>query len=503
VAGGGVADVRDVAEDLDAVPARVGLRREAARAGEALEHAPGRDLPRLSPDSFDSLHHVRIVARRSAVWRRGWAAATLLWACGGEEPGRRAADAAAPGDAAAPADAGPDAGPPAWGERAVPGRWYAGDLHVHATGASNDTGGDSPPEDIKAVAVERGLDFVLLTDHSNSTGSDPSTRDEIPELFNRGPEFPYWERAAELSDPTFLMVDGNEISPVAEPPNAPRGHVGCAPRDLAAFDWRGTVFTDRPMSAVTGGDALAQARAAGCFTTVNHAFSPAIWINYDWTDLGYDALEVWNGGAGFDLYDRMVVEAWACDLAQGRRVKGVGGSDNHRAHIEPPGTTLDPPLGQPVTWVWAADLAWPAIVAGLDAGRVAVGDTGAPLEIDVYGADRGWLAMTGGDFPAAEGRWLRVRGALAEAPDRPRALRVFRVPAGGCRDTRAPGVLEPPASGMTVVHEQPVAAAGPLDVFVALDGVRPGDAFLALVEPAARPALNERHAAIANPVFAR
>jgi predicted metal-dependent phosphoesterase TrpH len=428
--------------------------------------------------------------------RRGLPLALLLWGCGSGGSGGADPVDAAP-DATHVVDAAPDAGP-TWGERRVPGRWFAGDLHVHATGASNDTGGDSPPEEIKRVAIERGLDFVVLTDHSNSTGSDPTTRDEDPALFNRGPEFPYWDRAAMLTDDHFLMVDGNEISPVADPPDE-RGHIGCYPR--ATLDHPGVVFTDRPVGAVTGGQALAQARAAGCFATVNHAYSPANWINYDWTDLDYDALEVWNGGAAFDPFDRKIVEAWACDLAEGRRVRGVGGSDNHRVHIEPPGTVLDPPLGQPTTWIWAGHLDWPSILGGLEAGRIAVSDTGAPLELDVYDAGRAWLAMTGDEFPAATARWIRVRGHLRDAPAHPRALRLYRVPAGGCHDTRRPGEGNVPESGMTVVAEQPVTTAGPIDVAFPVEA-HPGDAWLALVEPP-NPSLNEHDVAIADPVFAR
>jgi len=90
---------------------------------------------------------------------------------------------------------------PAGFERPPAGEWLLGDLHVHATGASNDTGGDSHPAAIAQRAKEMGLDFVVLTDHSNSTGSDPSTTDEDPILFNQGPEFVFWDEAAALSVP--------------------------------------------------------------------------------------------------------------------------------------------------------------------------------------------------------------------------------------------------------------------------------------------------------------
>jgi hypothetical protein len=332
-----------------------------------------------------------------------------------------------------------------------PGVWLQGDLHVHATGASNDTGGDSTPEAIKAVAMARGLDFVVLTDHSNSTGSDPSTRDEDPALFNRGPEFVYFEAAARLSEPgRFLMISGNELSPVADPPNEPRGHVGCLPRALEGFD-TDSPFTDRPMSAVSGREAVAQAKARGCFAVVNHPYAQVAWIRYDWGSLDYDGMEVFNGGLAFDAGDLEAYEAWRCDLLAGRRVTPIAASDNHRVHIEAPGLFLDSALGYPSTSVFASDATWPAIVAALDAGHVMLHEGGSRLTLDAYDEARRPAAP-------AEARWLRVRGALdAGATGAVLALRH----ATGCRDPR------------------PAADAGPevTEDNLLLIRVAPGDAF--------------------------
>ena len=51
---------------------------------------------------------------------------------------------------------------------------------------------------------------------------------------------------------------------------------------------------------MTGGEALSQARDAGCFTVLNHPYALAPWIAFDWTGENYDAVEVWNGGLQFD-----------------------------------------------------------------------------------------------------------------------------------------------------------------------------------------------------------
>jgi hypothetical protein len=406
-------------------------------------------------------------------------------AAGSDAAGSDAGRSDAAGRDAARSDAGGrdaggrDAGP-AWGPRGIDGQWWPGDLHVHATGASNDTGGDSSPEAIAAKARERGLTWVVLTDHSNSTGSDPSTRDEDPALFNMGPEFPYWARVAELSGPDFVMVDGNEISPVEDEPPAPRGHIGCAPRDRASFD-RDVVFVDRPKGEVTGGAVLAQALGAGCFATVNHPFGPAQWIAYDWTSRDYDAMEVFNGGAGYDRADANALKAWACDHALGKRTTLVGGSDNHRVNIEPPGTALDPPLGHPATWIFAPRLDWEVLVGGLAAGRTSASDTGAPLELDVYDAQRAWLGLTGDAVPAARAAWLRVRGRAAAEPQ-PRLLRVYRVPAGACADHRTVGEMTPPDVAWTRLAEQPVEA-GDLDVALEVT-LTAGDTLFATLAPA-------------------
>lgn len=389
--------------------------------------------------------------------------------------------------------------PPPLEARPVSGRWFAGDLHVHATGASNDAGVESTPARIREVALSRGLDFVVLTDHSNSTGSDPATLDEDPELFNQGPEFPYWDEAAALSDASFLMIDGNELSPRAVEDAGLTGHVGCYPRDLSTFD-PAVAFVDRPRGTVTGAQTLAQAREAGCFTTVNHPYAPTPWIAYDWTSFEYDALEVFNGGGAWDPFDHQAVRAWACDLAQGRSVTAVGGSDVHRVNEELPGRPLDPPLGSPTTWIFAESLEWSQLVASLDAGRVSVSDTGVPLDFDVYDASGRWLAMPGDTFAASSGAWVRVRGEVANNASETRRLQVLGVPPGGCTDTREPWLQNVPDPGWQVLATRRLQRGAFEEVF-AIEA-QPGWAYFAWLHPTSDSALVVRGVSLANAVWA-
>ncbi len=353
--------------------------------------------------------------------------------------------------------------------RAAPGRWFAGDLHVHATGASNDTGGDSHPAEIMRVARARDLDFIVLTDHSNSTGSDPDTLDEDPDLFNQGPEFTHWDEAAELSNTSFLMMVGNEISPVSEDMREPTGHIGCLPRPGPTFR-RDIEFSDRPRGQVTGGEALAQAREAGCYTVLNHPFGIAPWIAYDWTSRDYDAIEVWNGGLNFDVADEDALKAWACDLSLGGRPALVGGSDNHRVHIEPPGQLLDPALGEPTTWIWAEALEQASLMSGLQGGHTSVSDTGTPLELDIFDQDGAWLAMQGDSFDGTRGRWLRLRGEAANTSE-PRSLVIYEIIPDTCQDAREPGRIIAPMPGWRVLYEESVTT-GDIEVIRPIRGQR-------------------------------
>jgi hypothetical protein len=363
-----------------------------------------------------------------------------------------------------------------------PGRWWTGDLHVHATGASNDTGGNSFPEDIRAIARERGLDFVVLTDHSNSTGPDPDEIAELPELFNQGPEFPYWELAEQLSVPgEFLLIDGNELSP-RRVGSAPNGHVGCIPADLESFD-RTVVFEDRPYGAFTGAQTLAQARAAGCWTILNHPYAGLPWIAFDWTSVEYDAIEIWNGGLGIGLTlaELRARDAWRCDMLAGRSVTPIGSSDNHRVFIDPPGAASNPALGYPITAVFARELTWPAIMAGLRASQVSVGEGASRLFLDGY--DAGRLRAEGADT-----RELRVRGALdPESPDA--TLRV--TVATACADVRPvaqqPATpLPPPTVTEAVLFETSVAAGASFDFGVVIDAA-PGVYSATLIPNAPQP----------------
>lgn len=325
------------------------------------------------------------------------------------------------------------------------GFWVQGDTHVH-TSLSNDADPESTPELIKETALARGMDFIILTDHSNSTGSfelcgteeNPTTCVEIPERFNLGPEFAWWGRAIELSEPgRFLMTCGNEISPLGED-LSPVGHVGVYPFGRENFQWEGAIV-DRPPGAVKGGAGIDDAHRRGGFAVVNHPFSPGgfpPWTEYDWTSFEYDGMEIYNGGAGYDAGDERAVEAWLCDLAQGRRVTPVGASDNHRTGIEPPGNILNPPLGAALTSAYVSEMTWTAIEEAFRSGRTIAHDGENLIDFRAYGGDQDG-AMPGDELRARPGDRIRIR--YRGQSEEPGEVAFYLVRHGSCDDRRGQG----------------------------------------------------------------
>lgn len=397
------------------------------------------------------VHASRPRARRLFLALLPFVGAAGIAACGsGNEP-----------DAGDPTDPLHPTPPVTWAEDPE-GEWLRGDLHVHATGASNDTGGNSQPEDIAAKAQELGLFFVVLTDHSNSTGSDPYTLDEDPELFNQGPEFVYWDLAAELSvEDEFIMVSGNEISPVDVNENDPRGHVGCIPRTLSDDFDVDSPFIDRPRGVVSSKDVIDQALDRGCFTILNHPYAVTAWITSDWTSFDYEGMEVWNGGANsLDSFDMIGWDAFRCDLLQGRKVTPIAASDNHRVHHE--GDILNPPLGRPTTSVFSAARTWDAIIEGLDAGLVAMGEGDSVVLLDTYDE-------AGARAEGADARYVRVRGELDERARRIGATLRLTL-ATSCVDSRPATYPAVPKVTDTVLLELEVAPGETFDISTELDG---------------------------------
>ncbi|MBX3271311.1 MAG: PHP domain-containing protein [Sandaracinaceae bacterium] len=242
---------------------------------------------------------------------------------------------------------------------AVGARWYAGDFHVH----SRESGDAQPTLDaIARFARERGLDFVLLSDHNT---------DSHVELIVR----------AQARHPALLFIPGVEYTTYAGHANG----IGV------------TRYVDHLLGVdgATIHDAVAAIHAQGGLFSINH---PRLDLGdrcigcawgHDVPAERVDAIEIATGGwsQSASLFTPRVLTLWNELEATGAHVAALGGSDDHRAGT---GTgSFDSPIGDPLTMVYAEALSVDAIVRGVRAGRTVVrlqGPADPMLELSAGGA---------------------------------------------------------------------------------------------------------------------
>jgi hypothetical protein len=269
----------------------------------------------------------------------------------------------------------PDSRPARRSLPAAPGlTWLAGDLHAHTFHSD----GAMSVAELALFAVERGLDFVAVTDHN--TVSHHACLGAVSARYG------------------VTLLPGQEVTTAF-------GHAGV----LGDTGW--IDFREPAASWLT----LAESR--GGLMSVNHPFAgPVSWVHP--MPKRPPLLEVWHW-SWLDLSWTTPLSWWqAWDPA----AIPVGGSDWHR-----PGD--DAPLGTPTTWVSCADPSVPGVLAGLRAGRVAISASrdGAVLLRDAdslvaVGADG--LVLAGPDGPCK-----RIFGDLVRLPGTPGYHRLL-TPAG-------------------------------------------------------------------------
>ncbi len=199
--------------------------------------------------------------------------------------------------------------------------WFAGDFHSHTVHSD----GSLTVDQLAALAVEMGLDFLAVTDHN--TVSHHKLLEEAGKRYG------------------ITLIPGQEVT-------SHRGHAN-AYGDIGWIDFR------QPASTW-----LDQVHEAGGILSLNHPID----ADCGWLEpmpVPPDAIELWHASWYRDLYQDGIL-AW---YARGDRgVPLIGGSDFHRLESEPrPGT--------PVTWVLAKDSSVDSILEAVKAGRTTI--TGA------------------------------------------------------------------------------------------------------------------------------
>lgn len=386
----------------------------------------------------------------------------------------------------------------------LPLDWVQGDTHVH-THVSTDAGAESTPAAIREVGLREGLEWALIADHSNATGSEAYCHDspvpndcvEQQQLWNLGPEFPLWDEAKATSDAAFLLVDGNEASPVdaIKPPptqvRQPTGHVTVFPKDLNTFDTSWQIL-DRPAGSIDGGWAIDQAHAHGALAFVNHPYSPldaSPWTDFDWSSFAYDGMEVFNATAQYDVGDSAALDAALCDWSAGHYPAFIGSSDVHRVLVEPPGKLLDPALGSARTSVLVASLAWPDIVAAIEQGHTIAHDKDTFLDMRVTLAGQSRVLVPGDRQRLASRTQVTVRIGGWSATEG--TVRLLAVADGACTDHRrdyaasgeGPRKVELDAE-LLAEYTMPISGPTAVQQFQTTVDVEPGTTLAAVLNPA-------------------
>jgi hypothetical protein len=289
------------------------------------------------------------------------------------------------------------------------GLWLAGDLHCHTVYSHDVWGGPGddntgldqaytfgwvPGDQIK-IAELRGLDFLAITDHN-----------DVRALTDPG-----------YTSSKLTLIPGYEHS-------LREGHAGCLGITAADAALTLDIGTSDDAGALALRDAV---HNLGGIFILNHPFYGGGW--------GYapavrpDSIEVWNIGWPYrhiapKYLDNVPPEPSVSDnykslpywersfLATGK-MPATGGSDNHYRS-----TTAVQGVGQPTTWVYAADRSLGAILDGIRAGRTFVAAEppimgGIKIKLTARSGSTTW--MVGDTIPASAGI-VTVSARVLNAP---------------------------------------------------------------------------------------
>jgi hypothetical protein len=221
-------------------------------------------------------------------------------------------------------------------------RWYAGDLHVH----SEESGDASATlEEIATLARERGLDFVVITDHNTVSHHDRLA-------------------AAQPALDDLLLIRGIEVTTYA-------GHGNALGVD-------GYVDHRAGLDGVGAETIAAEVDAQGGLFSINHPAldlgDQCIGCAWDHADTPWElisAIEIQTGPFALTgiLFTPLAIALWDQQLDDDLRIAAVGGSDDHRAGG---GGGNESPIGSPTTLVFTDELSEEGILRGIREGRTVV-----------------------------------------------------------------------------------------------------------------------------------
>jgi hypothetical protein len=260
-------------------------------------------------------------------------------------------------------------------------RYYAGDFHVHSREST-----DATPtlEANVALAKQRGLDFIEMSDHNTITQLD------------------FFEDI-QANEPAFLLIPGIEFTTYM-------GHANA----IGATKW---VDHKIGQPGVTIEGAADQILAQGAILSINH---PALDIGdlcigcawkhaLDPAKVG--GVEIGTGGLskGAALFSAKAIAFWDAILDKGIKIPAMGGSDDHRAGVSD--GNVESPVGSPTTLIRARELSVAGITEGIRKGATVVkleGPSDPMCELEA-------ATKKGGDAIAFPGDSIGVRKVVLRA----------------------------------------------------------------------------------------
>lgn len=260
--------------------------------------------------------------------------------------------------------------------------WYRGDLHSH----TDHSDGENTVAEMAAFAKKRGLDYLAITDHNTTTHMAVIDR---------------WK------NPPLLLIPGEEVTTYS-------GHANV----WGLREWVDFRFTtDAEVHTL-----LRWVESRGRPFSINHP--KKVGPPWKFADPGFAVREVWQ--APWRWYNWESVNAWDEQLASGRKIVPVGGSD---AHSAPPATPRHPHhVGDPTTWLYCrTGLNESSVLEAITLGRTSISDGPKGPFLDLQRDEQGRATVryeraTGCDleFIADGERKLRVavrgRGTFALPP---------------------------------------------------------------------------------------
>ena len=280
-------------------------------------------------------------------------------------------------------------------------RYYAGDFHVHSREST-----DARPtlEENVALAKQRGLDFIEMSDHNTITQLD------------------FFEDI-QSKEPAFLLIPGIEFTTYM-------GHANA----IGATKW---VDHKIGQPGVTIEGAADQILAQGAILSINH---PALDIGdlcigcawkhqLDPKKIG--GVEIGTGGLskGAALFSAKAIAFWDALLDKGIKIPAMGGSDDHRAGVSD--GNVESPIGSPTTLIRARELSVAGITEGIRKGATVVkleGPSDPMCELEAA------TSKGGGEAIAFPGDSIGVRKIVLRAEDQRAHAR--RLASGPSREER-------------------------------------------------------------------